>query len=70
MSTSSAADNLVSSLGAGVGGLMLLLYDHQGVGISLGAIGIAAATVFQLLASGPLNLKRRHVPDPVEIAES
>jgi DHA1 family inner membrane transport protein len=53
MSISSAADNLGSSLGAGIGGLALLSFGYEGMAISLGAMGVAAATVFQLLAVDP-----------------
>jgi len=53
MSISSAATNLGSSLGAGVGGLALLLFGYDGMAISLGSMGVAAAIVFQLLATDP-----------------
>ena len=53
MSISSAADNAGSSLGAGIGGAALLLFNYEGMAISLGAMGIAAAIVFQLLATDP-----------------
>ena len=53
MSLFSAVYSLGSALGAGVGGLVLLLYDYGFVGISLGAIGIASAIVFYLLTIDP-----------------
>lgn len=53
MSLFSAANSLGSALGAGVGGLVLLLYDYEFVGISLGAMGIASAIVFYLLTIDP-----------------
>jgi len=53
MSISSAADSAGSSLGAGVGGAALLLFNYEGMAVSLGAMGIAAAIVFQLLAKDP-----------------
>ena len=49
MSIFSAADSLGSAFGAGLGGLLLLLYNYELLGISLGAIGIAAAGIFHLL---------------------
>lgn len=53
MSIQSAASNAGSALGAGVGGLALLLYDYEFVGISLGGIGIIGAAIFYLLAIDP-----------------
>ncbi len=53
MSISSASTSLGSAFGAGVGGLSLILYDYGGLGISLGALSIVAAVVFQLLAIDP-----------------
>jgi predicted MFS family arabinose efflux permease len=49
MSTFSAARSLGIALGAGVGGLMLVLYDYYFLGISLGAMSIVAAIIFYLL---------------------
>jgi len=53
MSINSAAMNLGSALGAALGGLALLLFDYEGLGSSLGAVGIVAAIVFHLLATDP-----------------
>jgi len=53
MSISTAADNAGSSLGTAIGGLALILYNYEGMAISLGAMGVAAAIVFQLLAKDP-----------------
>jgi len=62
MSISSAATNLGSSLGAGIGGLTLLLLGYEGMAISLGAMGIAAAIVFQLLAVDPTKAEMQIGP--------
>jgi len=59
MSISSAADNAGSSLGAGIGGAALLLFNYEGMAISLGVMGIAAAVVFQLLAIDPTKAEMR-----------
>jgi len=59
MSISSAADNAGSSLGAGIGGAALLLFNYEGMATSLGAMGIAAAIVFQLLATDPAKADKR-----------
>lgn len=53
MSINSAAVNMGLALGAGVGGLALLLYDYEAIGISLGAMGIAAAIIYQFLVIDP-----------------
>lgn len=53
MSISSAAANLGSSLGAGLGGLSLLLSGYGGLGVSLGALGISGAIVYYLLTIDP-----------------
>jgi len=53
MSVNHAAVALGDALGSGIGGLALLLFSYEGMAISLGAMGIAAAIVFQLLAIDP-----------------
>ncbi len=55
MSLSVAIIYLGSSLGAGIGGLSFLRFGYEGVGLSLGALGIAAAILFYLLAKDPTN---------------
>ena len=63
MSISSTAGNLGSSLGVGIGGVTLLSFDYEGVGVSLGAMGVAAAMVFQLLAIDPTRTEERVMGD-------
>jgi len=63
MSISNAAGNLGSSLGVGIGGVMLLLFDYEGVGVSLGAMGVAAAMVFQFLAIDPTRSEKHVIGD-------
>ncbi len=53
MSISSATASIGSALGAAVGGWVLLLYDYEAVGISLGAMMVAAAIIFYLLVEDP-----------------
>jgi len=53
MSINSAAGNLGSSLGAGVGGLVVLLFNYEGMAMALGAMSFTAAMVYQLLAIDP-----------------
>ena len=63
MSISSTAGNLGSSLGVGIGGVTLLSFDYEGVGMLLGAMGVAAAMVFQLLAIDPTRAEKRVMAD-------
>jgi len=53
MSMNSAVNNTGSAIGAGIGGVAVLLYKYQGMAMSLGAMGIAGALIFQLLARDP-----------------
>ena len=53
MSINSAAEKMGAALGAGVGGLLLLLYGWNLLGITLGAIGILAAVIYYLLVIEP-----------------
>jgi predicted MFS family arabinose efflux permease len=53
MSLDSAALNMGSAVGTAVGGLILLSFDYEGLGVALGAIGIVAAVVFYSLAKDP-----------------
>ena len=53
MSITSAIDNMGVAVGAGLGGLMLLWYDYNVLGVVLGGAGIAASLLFQLLTREP-----------------
>lgn len=55
MSLSVAIIYLGASIGAGIGGLSFLWLGYEGVGLSLGALGIAAAILFYFLANDPTN---------------
>lgn len=55
MSLSTASLNLGSALGTAIGGLALSWFGYEGLGTTLGAIGIAAAFVFLLFAREPIN---------------
>jgi len=55
MSLSTASLNLGSALGTVIGGLALSSFGYEGLGTTLGAIGIVAAFVFLLFAREPLN---------------
>ncbi len=53
MSVSSATGNLGVALGAWLGGLMILWYDYNMLGVALGGAGVAASLLFQLLVRDP-----------------
>jgi len=53
MSLNQAFYALGSTLGSGVGGLVLLLYDWDFLGLTLGAVGFIAALIIQLIAIDP-----------------
>lgn len=53
MSISSAASSLGSTLGAGIGGVTLVLWSYGGLGLTLGSFGIVAAAVYLLFAIDP-----------------
>lgn len=56
MSINSAAENMGMAIGAGVGGLVLIMYNYEFVGISLGALGVVAALILQLLVTDPTRI--------------
>lgn len=56
MSTNSVAMKLGNALGASVGGLMLLLFNWNVVGFSLGFVGIISAGIYQLLTGEPAKM--------------
>lgn len=58
MSINSAAIYMGNALGAGVGGLILLWYDWNMLGIALGAIGIAATVIYHLWSIDPTVSKQ------------
>jgi predicted MFS family arabinose efflux permease len=58
MSINSAAIYLGNALGAGVGGLILLWYNWNLLGIALGALGIAATVIYHRLAIDPTRSKQ------------
>jgi predicted MFS family arabinose efflux permease len=53
MSINSAALNMGSAVGAAIGGLVLVLFDYEALGLTLGALGVVAAIVFHLLTVDP-----------------
>jgi len=57
MSVDTAALNLGSAFGTAFGGLALLSFDYEGLGIVLGVMGVAAAVVFHFLTTDPTRKK-------------
>jgi predicted MFS family arabinose efflux permease len=55
MSIDTAAINLGSAFGTALGGLALLSFGYEGLGIALGVMGVAAAVVFYLLTTDPTS---------------
>lgn len=53
MSLDSAAINLGSAFGTTLGGLVLLSFDYEGMGIALGMTGVVGAIVLYLLSKDP-----------------
>lgn len=69
MSINSAAQNLGSALGAGLGGFALVLFDYEVLGITLGAMGIVAAIVFHLFTIDPIRTQMRGSEPKPRVAE-
>jgi len=53
MSIDTAAINLGYAVGTVIGGLALLSFDYEGLGMALGVMGVAAAVVFYFLTIDP-----------------
>lgn len=57
MSLTTAAAYLGMAVGAGVGGVMLLWFDYEKVGLVLGAMSIISALLFYIVAHDPTSTK-------------
>jgi predicted MFS family arabinose efflux permease len=53
MSLSSAVASTGSAFGAGLGGLVILRYGYETLGLSLGMFGIASSLIYHFLTSDP-----------------
>jgi predicted MFS family arabinose efflux permease len=53
MSLSSAAGSIGSAFGAGLGGLVILRYGYETLGITLGSVGLAATLIYYFLTLDP-----------------
>ena len=58
MSIHTGMQSIGSALGAGIGGLALILYDYELVGISLGILAVIGAIVISVFAVDPIQNKR------------
>lgn len=56
MSISAASANMGSALGSGLGGVVLLLYNYEAVGPTLGLLGIASAIILYFIAIDPTRV--------------
>jgi DHA1 family inner membrane transport protein len=59
MSLFAAFSGIGAAIGAGIGGLMLILYNYEVLGMILGSMGIVAAVVFRFLTVDPTSKVRR-----------
>jgi len=59
MSLNSATGNIGIALGAGLGGFILLWYNYEMLGLSLGVIGILAAIIYQLFVVDPVIIQQK-----------
>jgi len=57
MSLDTAAINLGSAFGTIIGALALITFDYEGLGLTLGTLGIIAALVFTLFAKDPTKTR-------------
>jgi predicted MFS family arabinose efflux permease len=55
MSIDTATINMGSAFGTALGGLALLSFGYEGLGIALGIMGVVAAVVFYLLTTDPTS---------------
>jgi DHA1 family purine base/nucleoside efflux pump-like MFS transporter len=58
MSIDTAAIHLGSAFGTALGGLALLSFDYEGMGLVLGVMGVTAAVVFQFLTTDPTRKRK------------
>jgi len=59
MSINHATVALADALGSGIGGLAILMLGYGPMAAILGAMGIAAAAIFQFLAIDPTRTEAR-----------
>ena len=55
MSLNSSSWNLGVTLGAGLGGVMIIWANYEGMGLVLGILAFAAALIYQYLVIDPTN---------------
>ena len=53
MSLFAAFAGIGVAIGAGIGGLTLILYNYEVLGVILGSVGIIAAIIFKLVTVDP-----------------
>jgi DHA1 family inner membrane transport protein len=60
MSIHTAMQSVGNALGAGIGGLALLIYDYELVGISLGALAVLGAFIIRALTVDPISTEQQN----------
>ncbi len=60
MSIHAAMQSVGSALGAGIGGLALLLYDYELVGVSLGALAVMGALIIRAFTVDPVSTEQQN----------
>ena len=70
MSLFAAFAGVGAAIGAGVGGLILILYDYERLGITLGSMGIIAAIIFKFVTVDPTRRPLTHVEHGLNRKES
>ncbi len=70
MSLDSVAQNMGIALGTGIGGLVLIWQDYEGLGITLGIFSFTAALIYYLLVIDPTTNTEINRESHVESAQS
>jgi predicted MFS family arabinose efflux permease len=70
MSLFAAFAGVGAAIGAGIGGLTLILYDYERLGIILGSMGIIAAIIFKFVTVDPTKPAPTHAEDGTRLKES
>jgi predicted MFS family arabinose efflux permease len=70
MSLFAAFAGMGAAIGAGIGGLTLILYDYERLGIILGSMGIIAAIIFKFATVDPTRPALLHVEHGARPKES
>jgi MFS family permease len=70
MSLFGAFAGVGAAIGAGIGGLALIFFDYERLGLILGSMGIIAAIAFKFLTVDPTRVAVRHTKHSTSGKES